>query len=71
MNTIWKDLDPIFQNTLRKYVAESNRGLFDIIAKAVGFDADHVDLLYLTLQIELNSKQMENINGSNIHNHNH
>eukprot|EP00483_Globobulimina_turgida_P006134 UN06144 len=58
MNTVWRDLDPMFKTTLRKYVADSNRLLFDVYAKAVGFNPNHVGLLYLTLKLE--QDQFEN-----------
>lgn len=50
MNEVWKNLDPIFQITLRKYVTQNNRSLFEVYAKALGFHSDHIQLLYNTLQ---------------------
>ena len=50
MNEVWKNLDPIFQITLRKYVTQNNRSLFDVYAKALGFHSNHIQLLYITLQ---------------------
>ena len=52
MNTVWKNLDPIFQRTLREFVAETNRQCFDLYATAVGFQKEHTGLLYLTLYLE-------------------
>lgn len=57
MNTQWRDLDPIFQCQLRKYVADQDRKCFDVYAKALGFNPGWIELLYLTLQSEREASQ--------------
>ena len=52
----------IFKKTLRKYVIENNRSSFEIYAKAVGFNPNHVGLLYLTLQLEKDQFESNSIN---------
>ena len=60
MNTVWKDLDPIFRRTLREFVVETNRQCFDLYATAVGFRKEHTGLLYLTLYLEKQQCDDEN-----------